>query len=191
MSKSDAKLWAALERLDDDLLRSGDSPMENVDAWYGSGSSKTHGALLDAVIDAVLLDAGIDPEEVGKQGAAFVAKLARARRMALFREANKVPKKYRQRKDIWRCLVSYQVSPSDDHYLWFFSALEKFTVEQLVRETPSELIPDSWTIEKARDQEDDMVTYLVLDEKGAIWMMVEADKITVQDQAPTLEEENG
>lgn len=57
----DAELWAALQSLDEDLLRS-DSPIENV--------------------DAVLREAGAKPDEVAGRGAAFVAQLAKSRRLS-------------------------------------------------------------------------------------------------------------
>jgi len=56
----DAKLWAELRAIDEDLLRA-DSPLEGV--------------------DRVLREAGADPEEVGRRGARFVAGLAKFRRL--------------------------------------------------------------------------------------------------------------
>lgn len=57
----DAELWEALQGLDDDLLRP-DSPIEDV--------------------DNVLREAGADPDQVARRGAAFVAKLAKSRRLS-------------------------------------------------------------------------------------------------------------
>ncbi len=59
--KTDAELWAALQDLDDDLLRD-ESPVANA--------------------DTVLREAGEDPVEVGQRGAAFVAQLLKKNRLS-------------------------------------------------------------------------------------------------------------
>jgi len=58
--KTDAQLWAALLEMSADDLLCADTPMEHV--------------------DAALRDAGVDPDDIGKRGVAFVAELASQRR---------------------------------------------------------------------------------------------------------------
>jgi hypothetical protein len=60
-TKTDAELWARLTDLDSDVLKA-DVPVEHA--------------------DAVLRDAGADPGEIGRRGAAFVAGLAKKRRLS-------------------------------------------------------------------------------------------------------------